>query len=422
MHEGNPPRLMAHILPNNATEFERAMASQVDRMLELDTERIRNLWNPWKCHIDELPYLAWTMSVDIWDPTWDEFKRRSVVARAIRHHSLKGTLGGLEAYAELVGARIVRATVPPAKVFSGASLTREEREAWLSRLPQVRVWRQYERGTAGFRMFFGGANRPSYMTMLPPDGRHPGGAHKHFPHPNDAIHRLRRRARWVVSGQETDARVENFESYFRVFRKGSKPHSAFAGPPLSNILRKTKRFYVPSTAHERVVTIEPRPVSAWRSTVGPSLRPVTSEPEIVAQRSHEGKAVYVGRPLGARYFQPSSAPYRLFERYAVNDGSLIAKSRPTVQFMGVGRYGMKPHTAELKIEIRGKRRAWAAGDGIVTARSRFWVPHNDEPLRKTRSALVSAKRLSDRILLDTTTKPGFIAGLPFWAGDNEFRV
>lgn len=434
MHQTPNPRLMANILPNNATNLEHALASMSHRILDLDTDEIRRLWDPWRCRADLLPYLAWALSVDLWYDDWNEYKKRSVIANAIKHHSQKGTLALLETYADLVGSRVVSAVVPPAKIFSGASLSREQREAWLSRLPQVRVWREYERGQAGHRLFLGGGKWPSFLNAGPDPGvggvpvgllmgltgsrpaRHPAGYHKHFPCPNDAITRLRRRARWVVDGQETDARVDNFESYFRVHKKGHLPHSFFAGPALSRIVRK-RRFLVPSTAHERVITIEPRPVSAWRSSIGPSLRPVTSEPEIVAVRSHEGRAVYSDRCIGGRYLQPSTAQFRLFERYAVNDGSLIAKRRPTVQFMGVGRYGIRPKSAELKVAIRGRRKPWQAGEGILGRRPVFWMPHNGEPLERTRNALIAAKRRTDTIMLDTSTKPGFIAGLPFWAGD-----
>lgn len=417
----HPPRLMANILPNNSTPMEHAVASQVERLLALDVEQIRRLWDPWTCRLDMLPYLAWAMSVDVWYDDWDEYKKRSVVANAIKHHALKGTLSGLEVYAGLVGSTIVHATVPPAKVFSGRSLTRDEREAWLSRLPQVRVWRQYERGFRGNRLFLGGAKWPSFLSA-PADAEHPEGHHRHFPQPNDAISRLRRRARWVEAGVETDCRVESFEAVFRVFKPGLLPHSFFAGPALSGIRKQPKRFLVPSTAYQRIVTIEPRSISSWRSSITPSLQAVTSEPEIVAIRSHEGKAVYSGRCFGGRYLLPSTAPYRLFERYAVNDGSLASKQRPVVQFMGVGRYGIKPKTAELKIEIRGKHSRWKAGEGIIGRKTKFWTPHDNTALDRTRHALVAAKRRTDQILLDTSTKPGFIAGLPFWAGDQSFIV
>lgn len=403
-------RLMANILPANAFDFERTMAHVgTDRMLGIDTERMRNLWNPWKCHPDDLAYLAWTLSVDIWRTNWNESKKRSVIAQAIKHHGLKGTLSGIETYVEMIGNKVVGAILPPSKVFSGGSLTKAEREAWLSRLPQIRIWRDFERGQFLHKQFIGGTNYSTYMNT--PLYR------QKFMLPSTAAERLRRKARWIENGVETDSRVESFESHFRVFKKGLRPFSSFSNVP---IMGQRAKYLLPSTSQQRVITIEPKPVQSWRSSIGPSLTAVTSEPEIVAQRSLEHKAVYANRIIHRRFFQPSSAPYRLFERYAVNDGSLITKNRPTVQFMGVGRYGMQPHTAELKIQIRGKRSQFQAGEGFSPARTKFWIPHNGRPLADTREAILAAKRRSDAVHIDTNTVPGFIAGLPFWAGERDF--
>ncbi len=42
------------------------------------------------------------------------------------------------------GYRVTGVTTAPQKIFSGPSLTRGEREDWLQKLPQVRVWRRNE--------------------------------------------------------------------------------------------------------------------------------------------------------------------------------------------------------------------------------------------------------------------------------------
>src|ERR1700726_1232536 len=149
-----PLRRMDQILAPNATEYERVLASQVDRLLDLNIP-IRELWNPWTCPENLLPYLAWALSVDLWDPQWPLTKRRSVVANSIKHHRLKGTLTGIETYVDLIDSHVVKATVPAATLFSGPTLSKEQREAWLKKMPQVRVWHQYERSIAGKRIFSG---------------------------------------------------------------------------------------------------------------------------------------------------------------------------------------------------------------------------------------------------------------------------
>ncbi|WP_315729800.1 phage tail protein I [Bradyrhizobium sp. SZCCHNRI2010] len=395
-----PTRLMDHILAPNATEYERTLASQVDNLLNLDIP-IRKLWNPWTCPENLLPYLAWALSVDIWDSSWPLTKRRSVVANAINHHQIKGTLKGIETYINLVDSQLIKATTPPAKVFSGASLSKEQREAWLAKLPQIRIYQQYLLGAAKMRLFSGGNRYKSFLE-------------RKFPQPNAAITRLSKRAAWVVNGVETNTKIESDEGYYRLFVKTQLPYSDFCNRPFN----LKKKFPIPSTAYKRIVTIAPLVISPWRVAVGPSLEPVSTTPELITVPGKEGHAVYCGRPIYKRYFIPSKAPFQVYERYAINDGSVQAPQRPSIQFMGVGRYGIEPHSAELKVRMETKWSRFKARLGEPFApRTRFFTPHDGALMLKNRQAIGAAKRLTDKIVLDTNTKPGFIAGLPKLAGD-----
>jgi phage tail P2-like protein len=78
------------LLPPNATDLERrlatAMAAIDDVPVILDT-----LWNPWTCPLDLLPWLAWSLSVDEWDPTWPEQMKRETLAATPLILRRKGT-------------------------------------------------------------------------------------------------------------------------------------------------------------------------------------------------------------------------------------------------------------------------------------------------------------------------------------------
>jgi phage tail P2-like protein len=395
------PRLMDHILPANATLYERTLASEVQRLLDLDIP-IRELWNPQTCPENLLPYLAWAMSVDIWDSSWELPKRRSVVANAFAHHRLKGTLRAIEIYLGLIDSQIIKAQQPTQTLFSGPSLTKEQREAWLAKLPQVRVWQEYENSTDGKRMFMGGQRAHRFL-----NGK--------FPYPNGAADRTARRARWVVNGVETDQKIDNFGAYFQIFVKSKLPYSLFSNTPFN----LPKKFPVPSTAYKRVITIEPIQTAPWRSTVGPQLLPVQAQPEMVAQAGHDsGHAVFSDRVNYKKFFIPSRAGFRVFTRYPVYDPTVVYPAkRPSIQFMGVGRYGIKPKTTELKVAMSTTWSRYKARlNEPFIPRTRFWTPHDGSLMLKNRKAIIAAKRLTDQILLDTNTKPGFLAGLPRFAG------
>lgn len=81
----------ASLLPDNATRAERAVSESVAARLSAIITPLRRLWDPENCPMNLLPWLAWALSVDDWDPTWPKDIRRAVVAESIEIHRRKGT-------------------------------------------------------------------------------------------------------------------------------------------------------------------------------------------------------------------------------------------------------------------------------------------------------------------------------------------
>jgi len=103
------------LLPPNATFLERAVeqASGINALqVPIDT-----LWNPATCPVSHLPWLAWALSVDDWDITWDETTQRRVIAASIEIHRRKGTVAAVRAAITMLGhtGRLVEwwQTTPP---------------------------------------------------------------------------------------------------------------------------------------------------------------------------------------------------------------------------------------------------------------------------------------------------------------------
>lgn len=85
------------LLPPNASPLERALESATARLGAVSVEGAVTLWNPATCPAMLLPWLAWSLSVDSWEPTWSDDFKRSVVADAIAAHRRKGTRATVEA-------------------------------------------------------------------------------------------------------------------------------------------------------------------------------------------------------------------------------------------------------------------------------------------------------------------------------------
>ena len=389
------------LLPTNRTAWENALSLTSAEHRDIDADAIRRAFDPWTCPEGLLPWLAYQFSVDFWIDTWSVSKKRQVIARSVELQFKKGTLAGIEEFIALADAKLLGVTVAPAKVFSGPSLTREQREAWLSRMPQLRVWTIAEPGTAGLKLFSGGYSHPSFV-----DGR--------FNQPSDALTRLRRRARYVVDGIETDSTVEENGTTFRVRIKSQSRTKVFSDRVAPG------HYFQPSDAAQRLVTIGPRITTpGWRSPVGPSLETVSAEPELIVETGTDRRQVFSGKPTRKRWFQPSQAFRHVFYRYAVFDGSTVTRRTP-VQFNGVGRFGFPPHAALLRLSVPGFRSAYAARDGVFVPGSRFWVPHDRARTEQVRRAIRVSMRLSDRILLQFGQRPRFIAGQPFFAGREAY--
>jgi phage tail P2-like protein len=100
---------MMSILPPNSTSLERAFEAALQEMCDLQVP-VRDLWNPETCPDTHLPWLAWALSVDVWESGWPEEIKREVIAASIGVHRRKGTVGAVRraiAAAGLGGAVLV---------------------------------------------------------------------------------------------------------------------------------------------------------------------------------------------------------------------------------------------------------------------------------------------------------------------------
>lgn len=78
------------LLPPNSTPLERALEQGVARLGEVPYP-LDLLWDPQRCPVEMLPWLAWGLSVDSWDADWSEQAKRDAVSESIALHYTKGT-------------------------------------------------------------------------------------------------------------------------------------------------------------------------------------------------------------------------------------------------------------------------------------------------------------------------------------------
>ncbi|QOU53034.1 phage tail protein I [Klebsiella pneumoniae] len=90
------------LLPPGSSALERKLAQACSGISDLNVP-LRDLWNPWKCPVKFLPYLAWAFSVDRWEESWSEEEKRREVSEAFWSHQRKGTVAAIRRVVERLG-------------------------------------------------------------------------------------------------------------------------------------------------------------------------------------------------------------------------------------------------------------------------------------------------------------------------------
>lgn len=83
------------LLKPNATPAETA-AKDVIADSAPDLTPVARLMNPDTCPAELLVYLAWALSVDVWDSNWSEETQRNVIRTSLAIHRRKGTIGAVQ--------------------------------------------------------------------------------------------------------------------------------------------------------------------------------------------------------------------------------------------------------------------------------------------------------------------------------------
>ena len=93
------------ITPPSASATERRLDAAADqRVGAIDAALPASAWDPARVPAPWLPILAWALSVDLWDPAWDDALKRRVIREAAQLHREKGTVAALRRVLEAIGA------------------------------------------------------------------------------------------------------------------------------------------------------------------------------------------------------------------------------------------------------------------------------------------------------------------------------
>jgi phage tail P2-like protein len=138
-----------------ATGFEKALADvDAERLLNIHAELIIAQWDPWAISYQNLPYLAWAMGSTLWEDIWSEGIKREWTAYQWTYKSLRGTPAGIKMALRPSGYDVTDMCRPPQGFFLSPEMTKEEMDAWLHLMPELRITYADREGTRGEDEFF----------------------------------------------------------------------------------------------------------------------------------------------------------------------------------------------------------------------------------------------------------------------------
>jgi phage tail P2-like protein len=93
------------LLPPASTPLERNLEKATTRAFEVPSA-LRELWNPETCPEYLLPWLAWSLGVDVWKVYWPVEVKRSLLKSATDLKRKKGTVQSVREAVHAFGAAI----------------------------------------------------------------------------------------------------------------------------------------------------------------------------------------------------------------------------------------------------------------------------------------------------------------------------
>ncbi len=422
------------LLPSNATPLERAIEATIATRLALPAATVvASVLNPDTCPAALLPFLAWDLSIDLWDATWSEVTQRQVCRDALRLHQLKTTPAGIRAHVAVAGSSVTRILRPPARGFLRGAMDDAAREAWLAGLPQIRIYpflhrsvvtarRSFLTGPGARRQFH--ALRPARIDVLtigaaaPLSGRRAEAVAddrpvtgRRFLSRSRGAFLLGRRATFFDSGEETDVTLDSLDGGIvdRVYLRRPSRDRLFYGAGFGRGYLRT------SQARTGVVTIRTDRAGA-AFAVDRGVEPVDVQPQRVAQKRVAPAArSFFGRSRG--FLLSSHAPMLVYDRVALNVPDRIGPRARVRNWHGRGRFGLAPFTAEIRVAVPMTRAVRRSGRWHGAG---YRVAADLAPLDRAIEAVRTAKAARDTIHLDINgLRPvRFGSGLRF--GDFDF--
>lgn len=373
------------LLPQNATQYELAIAEAVAAWWDVPVALLDTLWDPRKIPADLLPFLAWALSLDLWNDRWDISKKRSVTARSVPLSRIRGTEPAFREFLDIVDARLVEFLPPPQGLFPKNQWTGDQLQKWRSQFPEIRVY--------PFRIRH---ELPRNQLTV----GEPWFGSRHVLRPSVAGQYGGRRATWVKDGVETDVTV-------RVdVGTGEFARGIFTVMLPTTLPRLTAPFIAGRGFVPRASTTKSRVYIYGEGTGSPDLlQPGTSialEPDHVAAPHVVRGGFYLGKGHTlSMILRRSIAAEHVYDSVRIYDPVSAIEFGPPRKggwILGSSKLRQKPFLLRITADLSRRRRG-----GLVVGKSfpQIARPFDTARVDEGLSAVRAAKIGRDRVMVRT---------------------
>lgn len=400
------------VLWPNATGLEKAMAStDAYRLMATYAELIRDQWDPYAISRENLPYLAWAMGTNLWEPIWSEGTKRVWTDEQWLYKSLRGTPAAYRMALAQSGYDITNMVRPPQGFWIAPDLTKAQWDYWIRQMPELRIYYGLKEGTRGVDEWFldgpdDGSFRRSYTGYLDQDALSI----------NDGFVLYGRYAIVRQRGRDTPAyRIEftpgTVTSPTIDFERVSTQGESSLGYVLDEDVLDDERYFDYDEIVPKLYTVEiDRTYDHDASelaltTVIPDMDPISIRYETNSDIGNGGPYFFRDGSFlddgaeGEGFFDlTDGGEYLLADRIYLFDKSVNAVVTAGISFLDASRLGIPTYYAEVQIDTHSVDSPLSAFMGdIFLDGNQFFIDEDTETVDRGLRAVVDAKALRDTI-------------------------
>lgn len=334
------------LLPPNKSPFELAQSMTSAARRALPAYLIKALWNPQTCPLDLLPYLAWSLGLEVWDDSWSELKKRSVVANIWKLKRNKTRLKGIRGYLQLFGCDVIKAVRPKDKSWLIRSQTPEQRTAMMAQMPRIRIFPQANPVPAPYaKSFYSGPDFRSFERPFK------------FLYKSDAALLWAERAVYIDGATQVKSFIRGIQetldaSYtVEISTDGSIAKAFYSGHDFRSFWVPGK-VPIPSDATEHILAITPNP-GAPSFAVPTGLVPTTVRPVPTREQSpgKPGQTFWGVSFFNTGVLYHSDAFLHVFDELVLFDQRRLTPTKQPFSFWRWSPNGQPPYQATLTLDI-----------------------------------------------------------------------